>query len=139
MEDFFKYAMHHLSFCRRFVNFKHSQHCTIKNITGLVFICFIIRVFIVLQLRTSFVVQLPSNDPNKIGQKPSCASLLQLQLNRDEFLDYTGIVQCNSGTTNVLRHGSDSPNQVISSGSQCENGIKTMTTVDSSFKCSKIF
>ncbi|XP_052070983.1 uncharacterized protein LOC127709457 isoform X3 [Mytilus californianus] len=86
-------------------------------------------------LRTSFTVQLPSTDLNQIGGKPTCGVLLVNQLGRNDFLDYTGIVQCNSGTTTVVRQTSDSSNKVMSSGNQCENGIRKMTTVDSSSKC----
>lgn len=64
---------------------------------------------------------------------------MEIQVSKDSFLDYTGTVQCNSGTTTVFRLTSDSSNQVISSGNQCDNGIKKMTTVDSSSKCSKNF
>lgn len=91
-----------------------------------------------MQFRTSFVIQLPSNDSDQIRQKPTCETLLTLQLDRDEFLDYTGIVQCNSGTTNVVRYTQESSNKLISSN-QCENSIKRMTTIDSSLKCSKNF
>ncbi|CAG2228063.1 unnamed protein product [Mytilus edulis] len=82
--------------------------------------------------RTIFEIELTSNDLDEIGQKNTCKLLLNNQLDRDEFLDYTGIVQCNSGTTNVVRRSQDYSNMVIS---QCENSIKRMTTIDSSLKC----
>lgn len=93
-------------------------------------------IFIVLQFRTIFEIELTSNNLDEIGQKNTCKLLLNNQLNRDEFLQYTGIVQCNTGTTNVVRRSQDSSNMVIS---QCENSIKRMTTIDSSLKCSKNF
>ncbi|VDH98941.1 Hypothetical predicted protein [Mytilus galloprovincialis] len=85
--------------------------------------------------RTIFTIRLASTDPENIKQIPACLGLLGLQFDKDSFLDYTGSVQCNSGTTTVVRLTSDSSNQVISSGNQCDNGIKKMTTVDSSSKC----
>ncbi|CAC5408154.1 unnamed protein product [Mytilus coruscus] len=85
--------------------------------------------------RTSFTIKLPSTDLDQIKQKPTCGALLVNQLSKNDFFDYTGIVQCNSGTTTVVRQPSDSSNKVMSSGNQCDNGIKKMTTVDSSSKC----
>ncbi|CAG2242592.1 unnamed protein product [Mytilus edulis] len=82
--------------------------------------------------RTIFEIKLTSNDLDEIRQKNTCELLLKNQLDRDEFLQYTSIVNCNTGTTNVVRHSQDSFNMLIS---QCENGIKRMTTIDSSLKC----
>ncbi|CAC5361487.1 unnamed protein product [Mytilus coruscus] len=84
---------------------------------------------------TIFTIELPSTDLDQIRQKSTCGVLLVNQLSRNDFFDYTGIVQCNSGTTTVVRQTLDSSNKVMSSGNQCENGIKKMTTVDNSSKC----
>lgn len=96
--------------------------------------------FIVLQLRTSFTIKLLSTDVNKMRDKVSCVSLLELQVDRDNFLVLNDIVQCSFGTSTMVRQIPDSSNEVIRSGNQCENGIKKMTTVDTtSSKCSKNF
>lgn len=97
--------------------------------------------YFVLQFRTRFVIKLLSDDVSKLKDKLTCKSLLELQVSSNGFLDYTGSVQCNSGltsTTNVVRQTTDSANQVMSSGNQCDNGIKKMIS-DSTSKCSKNF
>lgn len=100
----------------------------------------VIIMFIVLQYRTNFTIKLLSTDLNKISSKYTCTRLLENSLDNDDFLDYTGIVQCNYGSTaTIVRLTSDYSNKMITSGNQCDNGIKKMTTIDSSQKCSKNF
>lgn len=95
--------------------------------------------FIVLQFRTIFTIKLLNTDVNQIGQKTTCKLLLVNQLDKDDFLEYTGSVQCDMGTTTIVRQTSDSSNQEISGGNQCENGIKKTIGINSSPKCSKNF
>ncbi|VDI24739.1 CUB and sushi domain-containing protein, partial [Mytilus galloprovincialis] len=86
--------------------------------------------------RTSFTIKLLSTGLSKISDKYTCTLLLENSLDKDDFLDYTGIVQCNYGSTaTIVRLTSDYSNKMITSGNQCDNGIKKMTTIDSSQKC----